>query len=80
MDLPSLVTKQQDSCLQYVNGDDCSECADGYYNISPENGCIDCECSKEGSESMNCNGQGKCSCIVRLWILLKVIMIIIIIL
>ena len=47
-----------------MTGDDCSECANGYFNFTSD-GCTDCNCNVTGSESIDCDDEGQCDCTVR---------------
>lgn len=49
------------SCLPEVTGDDCSECELEYHFLQA-GGCQPCQCSNEGSVSLQCNDTGVCLC------------------
>ena len=52
------------SCLDGVTGDNCSECElDNHFLQSGV--CQPCQCSDDGSVSLQCNDTGECMCVVR---------------
>lgn len=42
-------------CLKNVEGQECSKCSPGYYNLASGNGCLECKCHKQGSLEGSCN-------------------------
>lgn len=53
------------SCLPGVTGNNCSEC-ESQQHFLQAGGCHPCQCSSEGSASLQCNDTGVCLCKVSL--------------
>ncbi|CAF0707486.1 unnamed protein product [Brachionus calyciflorus] len=51
-----------DDCEGNTQGPHCEECKLGFYRRENENRCIDCQCNHIGSESPQCDPNGKCKC------------------
>ena len=50
-------------CRPFVSGLMCSECKEGYYNISSGSGCVSCGCDLVGTAGNQCDPlTGMCSC------------------
>ena len=50
-------------CLPHVTGNKCDKCSAGYWNLTAEEGCDECECDMRGSVDTECDTEtGQCSC------------------
>lgn len=51
------------NCKPNVRGRQCNECNDGFWNITSNNGCVECNCNLLGSLNASCNIRtGQCNC------------------
>lgn len=51
-----------DDCQGNTAGPHCEECKVGFYRGENDNRCINCNCNHIGSESIQCDPNGKCKC------------------
>ncbi|CAF0708121.1 unnamed protein product [Brachionus calyciflorus] len=49
-------------CQRNTDGVHCENCKFGYYRREYDNECIDCQCHKDGSLSLQCDPAGRCKC------------------
>ncbi len=49
-------------CEENTDGEHCDRCKGGFYRQDDVSSCIDCECHPLGSESSQCDREGKCRC------------------
>ncbi|XP_013862069.1 laminin subunit gamma-3 [Austrofundulus limnaeus] len=50
------------NCRDNTDGPHCERCKDNYYREFPEELCLPCNCSIDGSESLQCDEKGRCVC------------------
>ncbi|XP_053709504.1 laminin subunit gamma-3 isoform X1 [Synchiropus splendidus] len=50
------------SCRDNTDGPHCERCRENHYRRSPEEPCVPCNCSHNGSASLQCSENGECSC------------------
>ncbi|XP_054980794.1 laminin subunit alpha-1 [Sorex araneus] len=51
------------ACKPHVTGQQCNQCAFGYYGLDSGLGCLPCNCSTSGSVSEDCTDEGWCHCL-----------------
>jgi laminin gamma 1 len=53
----------QCECKKNVQGRQCDECKDGFWNIASGDGCVECKCNVLGSFNLSCSvATGQCFC------------------
>uniref|UniRef100_A0A7N8Y9K6 Laminin, gamma 3 n=1 Tax=Mastacembelus armatus TaxID=205130 RepID=A0A7N8Y9K6_9TELE len=50
------------SCKDNTDGPHCERCKENHYRRSPEEPCLPCNCNINGSASLQCNVEGRCTC------------------
>lgn len=50
-------------CLPHVEGSECNQCTEGFWDITSGDGCSACGCDPAGSDGVTCNQlDGQCQC------------------
>uniref|UniRef100_A0A674MZK9 Laminin, gamma 1 n=1 Tax=Takifugu rubripes TaxID=31033 RepID=A0A674MZK9_TAKRU len=50
------------NCADNTDGPNCERCLDNYHGALDGSGCLPCGCSAVGSESLQCDNRGVCTC------------------